>query len=96
VVAIETRQDGERTTLTVADRGPGIPRAARERVFEPFERLGDRVTEGAQGTGIGLAIVRELARLHGGDAVVRDVAGGAVFEVTLVTPRAPSTSGGEA
>ena len=93
VVVIATRQEGDRTLLTVADRGPGIPREARERVFEPFERLGDQVTEAAQGTGIGLAIVRELARLHGGDVVVRDTEVGAIFEVTLLTPPAPS--GGE-
>lgn len=93
VVEIATRQEGDRTLLTVSDRGPGIPREARERVFEPFERLGDQVTEAAQGTGIGLAIVRELARLHGGDVVVRDTEVGAIFEVTLLTPAAPS--GGE-
>jgi signal transduction histidine kinase len=93
VVTLTTLQDAGRTTLTVADRGPGIPTEARQRIFEPFERLGDQVTEAAQGTGIGLAVVRELARLHGGDAVVRDTATGASFEVALLTPPAPS--GGE-
>jgi signal transduction histidine kinase len=95
LVAIATRQEGDRTLLTVADRGPGIPREARERIFEPFERLGDQVTEAAQGTGIGLAIVRELARLHGGDVVVCDTAAGATFEITLATPPAPNQRGGE-
>jgi signal transduction histidine kinase len=90
VVTIATRQDGEYTTLTVADRGPGIPAEARERIFEPFERLGDRVTEAAQGTGIGLAVARELARLHGGDASVLEAPEGATFEVRLHTPPAPA------
>jgi signal transduction histidine kinase len=90
LVTITTHQDNGRTTLTVADLGPGIPLDARERVFQPFERLGDRVTEAAQGTGIGLAVVRELARLHGGDALVQDTAPGASFEVTLLTLPAPS------
>jgi len=92
VVTITTRQAGGCTTLAVADRGPGIPAKARERVFEPFERLGDQVTEAAQGTGIGLAVVRELARLHGGQALVRDAAVGATFEVTLHTPPTPPGS----
>jgi signal transduction histidine kinase len=96
MVRVETRQDGERTTLTVSDYGPGIALGARERVFEPFERLGDGVTETAQGTGIGLTIVRELARLHGGEAVVLDTREGAAFEITLLTPGAPDMSGAPA
>ncbi len=82
-VQVGTRLEGALLTLTVADQGPGIPAGDRERVFAPFERLADGVTEGAAGTGIGLAIVRELARLHGGDARVAPSERGAAFEVTL-------------
>jgi signal transduction histidine kinase len=82
-VRVATRLEGARLVLTVADQGPGIPAEDRERVFAPFERLQDALTEGAAGTGIGLAIVRELARLHGGDARVLPSERGAVFEVTL-------------
>ncbi len=92
LVRVSTAQRAGQTTLVVADRGPGIPEGARERIFEPFERLHDRVSEGAAGTGIGLSVVRELARLHGGDAVVREGAPGAAFEITLATPLPP---GGE-
>ena len=59
--------------LDVIDAGPGIPEAERERVFTPFHRLGE---DGA-GTGLGLSLVRQIARLHGGDAVVAPRAGAA-------------------
>jgi signal transduction histidine kinase len=85
-VRVATRQAGEVLTLTVSDRGPGVPRGAEERIFAPFERLSDRLSEGASGTGIGLTIVRELARLHGGDArLVPEQGQGATFEVTFQT-----------
>lgn len=81
---VATRQLGDTLTLTVSDRGPGVPRGAEERIFAPFERLSDRLSEGASGTGIGLTIVRELARLHGGDArLVPGHPPGATFEVTF-------------
>jgi signal transduction histidine kinase len=53
-------------TLDVADSGKGVPAGERERVFTPFHRLGEEPT----GAGLGLALVRQIARLHGGDAVV--------------------------
>ncbi|MCB9903753.1 MAG: HAMP domain-containing histidine kinase [Planctomycetes bacterium] len=55
--------DGE-LELVVEDRGPGIPPAEREAVFDPFRRLDDG--EGPAGTGLGLAIVRALVEAHGG------------------------------
>ncbi|MFZ5555309.1 MAG: ATP-binding protein [Pseudomonadota bacterium] len=74
---------GGGAVLRVADRGPGVPEAERERVFEAFYRAApaDRADGG---TGLGLALVRQIARRHGGDArcLARD-GGGAVFEVEL-------------
>lgn len=90
-VGIGTRRDGDITTIEVRDRGPGIPREARERVFQPFVRLSDRLTDGVAGTGIGLTIARELARQHGGDLVVAaspPSEPGARFVLTLRTPAA--------
>lgn len=69
--------------LRVCDRGPGVPATERERIFEPFYRpAGTREPEG--GVGLGLALVRQIARKHGGDArcTPRD-GGGSCFEVTL-------------
>ena len=69
-VRVETSAVDATLRIVVEDRGPGIPTSARERIFQPFERLDDRLTEGATGTGIGLTIARELARQHGGDVVL--------------------------
>jgi signal transduction histidine kinase len=60
----------------VDDEGPGIPEADRERVFESFFRLRRNVEATTTGSGIGLAVVRELSRLHGGDARVETAPGG--------------------
>jgi signal transduction histidine kinase len=70
-------------TLRVCDRGPGVPEAERERIFEPFYRpAGAREREG--GVGLGLALVRQIARKHGGEArCLRRDGGGSCFEVTL-------------
>ena len=54
--------------LEIHDEGPGIPQAERERVFEPFYRLRPRST----GAGLGLNLVREIARLHGGTVEILD------------------------
>ena len=58
--------------LWVEDLGPGIPDSEKERVFEPFHRLGDHPT----GSGIGLAVARMVAEAHGGWIRVEDVEGG--------------------
>ena len=59
---------GDRAVLEVADRGPGIPAAERERIFEPFYRLAE-AREAGRGSGLGIALVRQIARRHGGSAV---------------------------
>ncbi len=69
--------------LSVADRGPGVAESERERIFEPFHRPPGSAESG-EGYGLGLALVRQIARAHGGDArcLARE-GGGTVFEVTL-------------
>jgi signal transduction histidine kinase len=83
---IETRREDDTTVLRVMDRGPGVAPAHRERIFRPFFRISNRLTDGVSGTGIGLSIARELARLHGGDVKLVSGNRGAVFEVRLRTP----------
>ena len=69
--------------MIVADRGPGVPESERERIFEPFYRLPGSPSAG-EGTGLGLALVRQIARLHGGDArCVGRAGGGSSFVVDL-------------
>ncbi|NUT39351.1 MAG: HAMP domain-containing histidine kinase, partial [Thermoactinospora sp.] len=63
------------STITVADRGPGIPESARARVFERFSRLDAARAADAGGAGLGLAIVREIVELHGGSIHIGDGAG---------------------
>jgi signal transduction histidine kinase len=77
------RHVGGAVSLRVCDRGPGVPEAEREQIFEPFHRLAG-ASERAGGVGLGLALVRQIARKHGGDVKCspRD-GGGSCFEVVL-------------
>jgi signal transduction histidine kinase len=83
---VQSRQNGDRTVISVSDRGPGIPPEAQDAIFAPFRRLSSRLTDGVAGTGIGLSIARDLARLHGGDLRLVPSATGACFEAELRTP----------
>jgi signal transduction histidine kinase len=67
-VRVALRREGPWAVLDVVDAGAGIPASERERVFTPFHRLGGALA--GEGTGLGLSLVRQIARLHGGDAVV--------------------------
>jgi two-component system sensor histidine kinase KdpD len=79
-VEVAARIEGGRLWITVADRGPGIAPAERERVFDRFYR----VAAGGAGLGLGLTIARGLARAHGGDVTVAERAGGgSVFTLWL-------------
>lgn len=73
-IVVAAAVTGGRVRITVEDRGPGIPPAMRERVFEPYVRA--REQDRDRGTGVGLAVVRAVARLHGGDAHVEAPPGG--------------------
>jgi signal transduction histidine kinase len=88
LLTVTSRQDDERTIITVADHGPGIGPRERDRVFQPFYRVHDSLTEGVAGTGIGLPIARDLARRHGGDLVLLPAEKGAAFQLTIHTPEA--------
>jgi signal transduction histidine kinase len=73
--------------LDVCDRGPGIPEAEREAIFTPFYRRAG-ASEADGGVGLGLSLVRQIVRRHGGDAVcLPREGGGCRFRVTL--PMAP-------
>jgi signal transduction histidine kinase len=87
-VRIAVAQAAHTTTIVVEDDGPGIPTRAHKAVFRPFYRLGNQTNEGSSGTGIGLAISRELARLHGGDLTLTHADNGARFTLKLETPPA--------
>lgn len=65
-IDVQVRRAGDAVELRVCDQGPGIPPAEREAVFRPFHRYGD--AGDGRGAGLGLALVRQIARQHGGDA----------------------------
>jgi signal transduction histidine kinase len=82
-VAVEVAPAGADARLVVSDGGPGVAESERERIFEPFHRPpGQR--EGDGGVGLGLYLVRQIARRHGGDArCLAQPGGGSRFEVRL-------------
>ncbi|MBS0550746.1 MAG: HAMP domain-containing histidine kinase [Proteobacteria bacterium] len=82
-VEISTANEAGRAILEVRDHGPGVPPDERERIFEPFYRL-SRSRETGRGAGLGLALVREIARRHGGDATCLPAdGGGSRFRIDL-------------
>jgi PAS domain S-box-containing protein len=84
-VRVQPRDHG--ALLVVEDAGPGVPRPLRETIFQPF-RQGPRPASHAPGLGVGLALVRVFAQLHGGSAWVQDrrQGPGASFQVHLPDP----------
>lgn len=78
MVELSATSAGERVRITVRDRGPGVPAAERERIFEPF------YTTRAEGTGLGLSVVRHIAREQEWQVSITDApGGGAEFMLVL-------------
>jgi signal transduction histidine kinase len=93
-VEVTALAEGESVRIEVADEGPGIPPRDRQRIWEPYQRLGRTVERASGGSGIGLAVVRELVGLHGGEAFVQESAVGARFVVRLPGRIAAAPDGG--
>lgn len=75
-----------RCMLWVRDRGRGVPAADRERILQPFVRGSDPEEAGIRGTGIGLSIVSETVKAHGGELEVQDAQPGARFALAWPCP----------
>jgi two-component system sensor histidine kinase TctE len=84
-VTVRVTSHPQGIALNVEDNGPGIPAEDRERVFERFYRV---LGTGVEGCGLGLAIVREIALLHRGEASLSSGAGGTGTRVSITFPRA--------
>jgi len=82
-VKVEVTPESDRVTVLITDEGPGIPEYALDRIFDRFYSLG-RPDTGRKSTGLGLNLVREVAKSHGGTIrVVNRPEGGALAELTL-------------
>lgn len=83
-VTVTAAKQDKNICLTVSDTGNGIPEELKERVFEPFFRVDKSRSRALGGVGLGLALVHEIVRVHGGSIRVKDNnEGGTVFEVLL-------------
>ncbi|MEV6792230.1 ATP-binding protein [Streptomyces sp. NPDC051320] len=89
-VTVAASTIGDRVELRVVDRGPGVPDEAKERIFEPFQRLGDAPR--GVGVGLGLAVARGFTEAMGGTLNAEDTPGGGmtmVLTLKAVTGRTP-------
>ena len=86
-LTVAATRDGGRPALVVADRGPGIPAADRERALGRFVRLDP--SRGSPGAGLGLALVAAVARMHGAEVVLSDNAPGLRAALRFPEPRHP-------
>ncbi len=94
-IEVRLRDRGGAAELSVADTGVGIPPGELPHVFERFHRVEGQAGRTHEGSGIGLALVRELVTLHGGDvSVVSEVARGTTFTVVVPYGRAQAATHG--
>lgn len=83
-VTVTAYQRNKHVYLAVEDTGSGIPKELRERVFEPFFRVDKSRSRELGGVGLGLALVREIVRVHDGSICIKSgKTGGTIFEVTF-------------
>ena len=83
-VRIQAGEAAGRVDLRVIDRGPGVAPGDRDRIFEPFQRLGDRAR--GSGVGLGLAVARGFTAAMGGELVLEDTPGGGLTAVISLSP----------
>lgn len=84
LIRVSLSKDGEEVTLSVQDEGPGIPPEYQEKIWQRFYQIDTSRNDEGGGAGLGLSMVRQIARLHGGDAMVASTMGqGSTFTVRL-------------
>lgn len=88
-VEVEVEDDAAALRILVRDRGPGLPPAELQRVFEPFYRVDASRSRDTGGTGLGLTIARSIAEMHGGHLSLHNRPEGGL-QARLVLPRTPA------
>jgi two-component system sensor histidine kinase KdpD len=88
LVRINAGRVADRVLINVVDEGPGVARGAEDRLFAPFQRLGD--SDNTSGVGLGLSVARGFVEAMGGDISATDTPGGGL---TVVVDLAASTGG---
>ncbi|MCF7811849.1 HAMP domain-containing histidine kinase [bacterium] len=84
VVSVTLKKSDEKAVITIDDMGGGIPKAERKQIFKRFQRVRGDAASGVSGLGLGLALVKEIAEVHGGMVHVGDNdSGGARFTIEL-------------
>ncbi|NLG77941.1 MAG: HAMP domain-containing protein [Xanthomonadaceae bacterium] len=78
-VMVKLRFEHGRATILIEDRGPGVPPAELDNIFEPFYRVAASRDRDSGGTGLGLAITWRVVALHGGQVVARNASGGGLI-----------------
>ncbi len=88
-VDVKVEMQGQQLVVDVSDTGIGISEQDQQRIFEKFYRAHDKRIEGIVGSGLGLALAREVIRLHGGDIIVQsEIDKGSTFSMTVPTATA--------
>ncbi len=90
-IEVSAQIDGEQMVISISDRGPGIPQADKERIFDKFYRVLSTQRNAATipGSGLGLAVSKGLVEAHGGHIWVEDrPGGGSLFRFTLPVGKA--------
>jgi signal transduction histidine kinase len=78
-LTIRSKRNGEKTEISIADNGPGIPEAIRDKILQPFFTT----KKGTEGTGLGLSITNDIIKAHGGALDIRSKPGQTIFEITI-------------
>lgn len=87
-VTVQVKRSGGRVRFSVSDNGPGLHEEEKQRLFEPFQRLGPQPTDDENASGLGLYVVKEIVDRHAGEVEVETAEGeGSTF--TLVFPAVP-------
>jgi two-component system phosphate regulon sensor histidine kinase PhoR len=82
--AVRLARVGDEVTIAVEDRGPGIAKRDRKRIFQPFERGDERLARTTEGTGLGLALVAQVAKAHDGRVLLdSEVGRGSTFTLRI-------------